>query len=84
MRRIFFILYTKPIERRIKTEEKAMVLAAVWGTELIQFLAALAILKKGMNLSYFSYCPAWWKSSYSTYVPSWCNSSYSSNRPGAK
>ena len=29
--------------RRIKTEEKAKVVAAVWGTELIQFLAALAI-----------------------------------------
>ena len=40
--------------RRIKTEEKAKVVAAVWGTELIQFLAALAIsrkdvLKKRMN-----------------------------------
>ena len=62
-------MYTKPIERRIKTEEKAKVLAAVWGTEVIQFLAALAILKKGMNLSYFSYCHAWCKSSYSTYRP---------------
>ena len=30
--------------RRIKTEEKAKVVAAVWGTELIQFLAALAII----------------------------------------
>ena len=28
--------------KRIKTEEKAKVVAAVWGTELIQFLAALA------------------------------------------
>ena len=42
-------------ERRIiKTEEKAKVVAAIWGTELIQFLAALAILhqddwKKWMN-----------------------------------
>ena len=27
--------------RRIKTEEKAKVVAAVWGTELLQFLAAL-------------------------------------------
>ena len=32
--------------RRIKTEEKAKVVDAVWGTELIQFLAALAILHK--------------------------------------
>ena len=30
--------------RRIRTEEKAKVVAAVWGTECIQFLAALAIL----------------------------------------
>ena len=30
--------------RRIKTDEKAKVVAAVWGTELIQFLAALDIL----------------------------------------
>ena len=30
--------------RRIKTEDKAKVVAAAWGTELIQFLAALAIL----------------------------------------
>ena len=29
---------------RINTEEKATVVAAVWGTELIKFLAALAIL----------------------------------------
>ena len=27
--------------RRIKTEEKAKVVVAIWGTELIQFLAAL-------------------------------------------
>ena len=27
--------------RRIKTEKKTKVVAAVWGTELIQFLAAL-------------------------------------------
>ena len=30
--------------KKIMTEEKAKVVAAVWGTELIQFLAALAIL----------------------------------------
>ena len=29
--------------RRIKTGEKGKVVAAVWGTELIQFLEALAI-----------------------------------------
>ena len=48
--------------RRIKTEKKAKVVAAVWGTELIQFFAVLAILhqddlKKGMNTSYSSYRP---------------------------
>ena len=32
--------------RRIKTEAKAKVVAAVWGTEIIQFVAALAILYK--------------------------------------
>ena len=30
--------------RRIYTEEKAKVVAAVWGIECIQFLAALAVL----------------------------------------
>ena len=30
--------------RRIYTEEKAKVVADAWGTELLQFLAALAIL----------------------------------------
>ena len=46
------------LRRRIYTEEKAKVVAAVWGTELIQLLAAQAILhqydlKNRMN-SYFS------------------------------
>ena len=46
-------LYTH--ERRINTEEKILVVAAVWGTESIQFLAALAsskhqdVFKKRMN-----------------------------------
>ena len=51
-----------PIEhsRRIKIEEKARVVTVVWGTELIQFIAALAILhqndrKKGLNSTYSSY-----------------------------
>ena len=30
--------------RRIKTEEKAKVIASVWGEEFIKFLAALAVL----------------------------------------
>ena len=34
---------------RIYTEEKAKVVAAAWGTELLQFLAALAILHQGTN-----------------------------------
>ena len=33
--------------RRIYTEAKAKVVAAAWGSELIQFLAALAIFYKG-------------------------------------
>ena len=32
------------LRRRIYTEEKAKVVAAVWGSELIQLLAAQAIL----------------------------------------
>ena len=41
--------------RRIKIEEKAKVVAAIWGTEFIPFLAALTIyhqddLKKRMNI----------------------------------
>ena len=49
--------------RRINTGEKAKVVAAVWGTEFIQFLAALAILhqddlKKRMNSSYSSNRPS--------------------------
>ena len=40
--------------RRIKIEDKTKVIGAIWGTELIQFLAALAIfhqddLKKRTN-----------------------------------
>ena len=31
--------------RMIKTEEKAKVVAAVWGTEFNKFLAALAVLQ---------------------------------------
>ena len=48
--------------RRIKTEEKAKVIAAAWKAELIHFFAMLAILhkddlKKGMNTFYISYRP---------------------------
>ena len=51
------------VERRITTREKANVVSVVWGTDLIQFLAAaLAILHqydftKRMNSSYSSYRP---------------------------
>ena len=43
--------------RRINTEEKAKVIAAVWGAEFIRFLAELAILprrilKNRMNASF--------------------------------
>ena len=58
--------------RRIKTEEKAEVVAYVWGEEFIQFDAALAILPRKilnniMNLHFFFNHP-------------WCNSSYNSSR----
>ena len=42
-------------KRRIKTEEKAKVVTAVWGTECIQAVVAIlhqVDLKKGMNSSY--------------------------------
>ena len=69
--------------RRINTEEKAKVVAAVWVTELIQFLAALDILhqddlKKRINSSYSSNSPC-----ANQIKSSLCNSSYSSNRPYA-
>ena len=46
--KMFFLWKTRKVSidhrRRIYTEEKAKVVAADWGTELRQFLAALAIL----------------------------------------
>ena len=36
-----------PPRRRIQTEEKANVVAAVWGMELIKFLAALQLFSTG-------------------------------------
>ena len=48
--------------RRVKTEEKAKIVAAIWGTEFIQFLAAVAVLhqddlKKEMNSFYSLFLP---------------------------
>ena len=40
----FLILNGPNHRKRINTEERAMVVAAVWGTAFIQFLAVLAIL----------------------------------------
>ena len=56
--------------RRIRTEEKAMVVDSVWGKEFIQLFATLAvlprtILKNRMNLSF-------------SFKSSWCNLSYNS------
>ena len=41
-------MYVVPLlhRRRIKTEENAKVVAAVWGTEFIKFLAALDIFNQ--------------------------------------
>ena len=55
-----YIDYTHRI--RIYTEEKAKVVAGVWGTKCIKFLVALAILhqdnlKNRMNSSFSSYPP---------------------------
>ena len=62
--------------RSIYTEEKAKVVAAVWGTEFIQFLGALAILhqedlKNRMNSS-FSYIILVVFILF--FMSSWCNS----------
>ena len=51
-KRLLHNLLTKPLctvvhhRRRIKTEEKAKVVVAVWGTELIQFIATLALFTR--------------------------------------
>ena len=70
-----FAIFTS-YSRRITTEEKAKVITAVWKTECIQFLAALAIfprtiLKNMMNSSF-------------SFKSSWCNSSHSAKSPSAK
>ena len=41
--------------RSIKSEEKAKVVAVVWGTELIQFLFALATLNDLKSVYDFNY-----------------------------
>ena len=46
--------------RRMELKDKAKVVASVWGTEFVQFLAALAVLpwsiwKKRSNSSYYSF-----------------------------
>ena len=41
-----YIMMRKGHRRRIKTEEKANVVAAVWGTEFIKFFATPAVLLK--------------------------------------
>ena len=45
---LFSVPHIHPINQRIRltTEEKAKVVAAVWGTDFIQFLAAQAILPR--------------------------------------
>ena len=62
--------------QRIKTEEKAMVVASVWGEEFIQSLASLAILPRTI-------CKNRLNSTFS-FKSSWCNSPYYSNRPIGK
>ena len=59
--------------RRINTEEKAKVAAAVGLAELIKFLAARAILPRTTLKNRTN--------STSSFNSSWCSSSYSSNRP---
>ena len=66
----------KKHRRRINTEEKAKVVAAVWGTEFIQFLAAQAVLPRAILKNR--------KNSPFSFKSSWCNSFYSSNRHRGK
>ena len=67
------VLYSR---RRINKEEKAKNVAAVWGTEFIQFLAALAT----------EFCTGRFEEQDEfilLFKSSWCNSSFSSNHPDA-
>ena len=68
-------LVRKSNPRRIfYTEEKAKVVTAVWGTECIKFLAALALLHQDdLNVGWI----------HLSFIWSWCNSSFSSYYPGA-
>ena len=60
----------------IRTEEKAKVVSAFWGTDLLQFLSVLAIWHQD-ELKNRLICTLFFNSS-------WCNSAYSLNRPVAK
>ena len=43
-----YVPWIRHHRRRINTEEKAKIVAAVWGTDVIQFFATLAILDQGV------------------------------------
>ena len=64
-------------KRRIYTEEKAKIVAAVWGTEFFQFLAATVILQQNdlkhslLNSAFSSYHPDWIHF-FSSYHPARC------------
>ena len=79
--------------RRIYTEEKAKVVGAVWETELVQFLSALAILHQDDLKNWMIFSQNRMISSQDRIISSQNRiissqnrmmSSYSSNRPGAK
>ena len=70
---IQYIIYGRQHRRRINTEEKAKVVAAVLGAEFIKFLAALAILPRTILKNRMN--------SFFYFKSSWCNSSHYSNRP---
>ena len=44
LKKNFFLANNLAQRRRINTEDKAKVVVAVWGTELIQFLSVIATL----------------------------------------
>ena len=57
------------LRRRIKTEEQAKVVAAVWGTELIQFLASPVLFHQDDLKNRTNGYLAKWSTPYQTIPP---------------
>ena len=82
------ILHTRMLwhRRRIYAEEKAKVVAGVWRTDFIPFLAALAILQQDnlKNRINSSFLHIILMKFILFYISFWCLSCFSSYHPGAK